>query len=183
MIFELKRKILAQLVAVVLCGTFVTTTQAEFIPSYQMTISGAGLWDYSGPGTLIDLSFGGGDFTNSFDIPYDGRHDHFIVTITADDWGIPGDAFGLILDGVFTPWTFAHMPNNGVNGAGLFHGSYTGLLHPGLHSFSLEVTADCCGEGGMAWSVAVVPEPETYAMLLAGLGLLGFMTRRRKENA
>jgi len=27
-----------------------------------------------------------------------------------------------------------------------------------------------------------VPEPETYAMLLAGLGLLGFMARRRKES-
>lgn len=28
-----------------------------------------------------------------------------------------------------------------------------------------------------------VPEPETYAMLLAGIGLLGFMARRRKESA
>jgi hypothetical protein len=27
-----------------------------------------------------------------------------------------------------------------------------------------------------------VPEPETYAMYLAGLGLLGFVARRRKEN-
>jgi len=26
-----------------------------------------------------------------------------------------------------------------------------------------------------------VPEPETYAMLMAGLGLLGFMARRRKQ--
>ena len=25
-----------------------------------------------------------------------------------------------------------------------------------------------------------IPEPETYAMLLAGLGLLGFIARRRK---
>ncbi|MES2115261.1 MAG: PEP-CTERM sorting domain-containing protein [Pseudomonadota bacterium] len=27
-----------------------------------------------------------------------------------------------------------------------------------------------------------VPEPETYAMLLAGLGVLGFMARRRKQQ-
>lgn len=31
--------------------------------------------------------------------------------------------------------------------------------------------------------ISVVPEPSTYAMLLAGLGLLGFMARRRKESA
>lgn len=32
-------------------------------------------------------------------------------------------------------------------------------------------------------SISAIPEPETYAMLLAGLGLLGFMARRRKESA
>ena len=31
-------------------------------------------------------------------------------------------------------------------------------------------------------NVAAVPEPETYAMLLAGLGLLGCMARRRKQE-
>lgn len=30
--------------------------------------------------------------------------------------------------------------------------------------------------------VAAVPEPETYAMLLAGLGLLGFTAKRRKDH-
>jgi uncharacterized protein (TIGR03118 family) len=30
-------------------------------------------------------------------------------------------------------------------------------------------------------TVTAVPEPETYAMLLAGLGLMGFATRRNKK--
>ena len=30
--------------------------------------------------------------------------------------------------------------------------------------------------------VSVVPEPETYAMLLAGLGLMGAIARRRKTS-
>lgn len=35
--------------------------------------------------------------------------------------------------------------------------------------------------GYRAMAVSAVPEPETYAMLLAGLGLIGAMTRRRKQ--
>lgn len=35
--------------------------------------------------------------------------------------------------------------------------------------------------GWETFKVAAVPEPETYAMLLAGLGLVGFMVRRRKQ--
>ncbi len=41
--------------------------------------------------------------------------------------------------------------------------------------------------GGLGWdnftyTAAAVPEPETYAMLFAGLGLLGFASRRRKQT-
>jgi hypothetical protein len=36
------------------------------------------------------------------------------------------------------------------------------------------------GEGEID-AIAAIPEPETYAMLLAGLGLLGFAARRRKQ--
>jgi hypothetical protein len=35
---------------------------------------------------------------------------------------------------------------------------------------------------GVNFRVSAIPEPETYAMLLAGLGLLGFVARRRKQN-
>jgi len=44
--------------------------------------------------------------------------------------------------------------------------------HPG---YSLSVF-------GVGNSVPAVPEPETYAMMLAGLGLLGMMARRRRQG-
>lgn len=35
----------------------------------------------------------------------------------------------------------------------------------------------------LAFQITAVPEPEVYVMLLAGLGLFGFMARSRKNNA
>jgi hypothetical protein len=37
--------------------------------------------------------------------------------------------------------------------------------------------------GAIGATVAAVPEPETYAMLLSGLGLIGFVARRRQQPA
>ncbi len=53
--------------------------------------------------------------------------------------------------------------------------AYFSITDPGLDSYG--VTEIVLG------TISPVPEPETYAMLLAGLGLLGFMARHRKESA
>ncbi|MEO6561477.1 MAG: DUF1566 domain-containing protein [Nitrosospira sp.] len=37
--------------------------------------------------------------------------------------------------------------------------------------------------GHYAMAISSVPEPETYALLLAGLGLVGFIARRRKQRS
>ncbi|MBL8488925.1 MAG: PEP-CTERM sorting domain-containing protein [Rhodocyclaceae bacterium] len=43
-------------------------------------------------------------------------------------------------------------------------------------------TALSAGEvGGIYASVIAVPEPETYATMLAGLGMLGALARRRRK--
>ena len=48
-------------------------------------------------------------------------------------------------------------------------------LIPGvLHAYKASAT-------DLAGYLAPVPEPETYAMLLAGLGLVGFMARRKAQ--
>ena len=64
------------------------------------------------------------------------------------------------------------LTGNEGNGTIQFHGSFS--------SISWTVPD---GENYHMFTIgAPVPEPETYAMMLAGLGLLGFIARRRKQG-
>jgi hypothetical protein len=45
------------------------------------------------------------------------------------------------------------------------------------------VSADAASFGGAVSLAAPVPEPETYGMMLAGLGVVGFLARRRNKAA
>ncbi len=80
-----------------------------------------------------------------------------------------------------------------INGDGVLDGSVsdTFILNPGSYSIVIG-GADYAAQGpgpfdsfGLDASVVVspVPEPETYAMLLAGLGMVGFAARRRLSSA
>ncbi len=72
---------------------------------------------------------------------------------------------GSSLDGVFTPYTDG--------------GLYTYVL--GFND-GLKVDADY-DDMVVGLTLAPVPEPETYALMLAGIGAVGFIARRRRKNA
>ena len=81
-----------------------------------------------------------------------------------------GDELGLYAFGLSSLAT----TTTGNNGAARF-----GAL---VDSFGNGATASVYlgDDGAYRLQIAVVPEPETYAMLLAGLGLIGFAARRRR---
>lgn len=65
--------------------------------------------------------------------------------------------------------------NDGLSFSGLAAGTY-----------ALAVTGFTSGSLGGAYAgvlaAAPVPEPETYALMLAGLGIVGFIASRRRNN-
>jgi hypothetical protein len=57
-------------------------------------------------------------------------------------------------------------------------------MSAGPYYLSVSGLADGSSGGQYMLSItAAVPEPETYALLLAGLALVGFVARRRNELA
>lgn len=67
-------------------------------------------------------------------------------------------------------------------------GSFRGFAaSSAFTSMTLSMGTACCQETFQLENlrytpVSPVPEPETYAMFMVGLGLIGFMARRRKED-
>lgn len=92
-----------------------------------------------------------------------------IVTVKLND-AVIGTANG------FTDWT-AFSANSGfVAGNNTLDFVVTNWAQNGGNPTGLRV------EFASSSIMAAVPEPETYAMLLAGLGLMGLVARRRKQQ-
>ena len=71
-------------------------------------------------------------------------------------------------------------PNAVIGGS---NGGITGTVVAGDWNANLTLGNKAFVASDVAGFVSAVPEPETYAMLLAGLGLVGFAARRRKNKA
>jgi hypothetical protein len=84
----------------------------------------------------------------------DGVTSSFSQLLPSEDWGFPATSvfLGSNFDGIKAFW------------------------------FDVENKVDCFGMDNFFIDepAPAVPEPETYALMLAGLGLVGFMARRRK---
>lgn len=159
-------------------------------------ISGTGNGGNDGPAELNALNWGGG-WTYFADSDggtgaYEGlafsvtapENTTGIWTLTATDTnggGVPLDLpasldFAVALKGgtEYALWGFDNVTVNGAN-SGVFSIVFTnnGGNTPDLSN--LIVFGREAGGG----TIAAIPEPETYAMLLAGLGLVGFAARRK----
>ncbi len=77
----------------------------------------------------------------------------------------------------FTPISLAYVSGNRVRGPAMWT-AIDGFF-PNFYIDSATYSATGTPDN---FAVTAVPEPETYAMLLAGLGVLGFMARRRKQT-
>ena len=83
---------------------------------------------------------------------------------------------------LFGPGSFSSVLTGNSANTGSF--SFSNLV---AGAYTISFTFSSAGKGlagfyGTMSTVAAVPEPETYALVLAGLGVVGFAARRRKAQ-
>ncbi len=71
-------------------------------------------------------------------------------------------------------YSWVSLTPSGILGAGSYDVYLSGTMNA-------SITPNPTGESG-GIVLAAIPEPETYAMMLAGLGLMGFVARRRRQK-
>lgn len=101
----------------------------------------------------------------------------------ADETGVTVfDAYGLLTAAVMNPGAFGlSNATDACGNASANCNPATSMFWDGIHPTSAghALLAD---EMLRSAAVVAIPEPETYAMMLMGLGLLGFVARRRKQH-
>ena len=154
-----------------------------------------GMVSPSVPTTFTGSVVPAGDFNDvfSFSLPANGGSGYSVINFPVD---IPGTgSFNTILSTMSLISDPDGIRNNGdehILASAVIGGSNTSdalTLHWGPNAgghFDLNITGMTNGTLGGLYSgsiqVSPVPEPETYAMLLAGLGLMGAVVRRRGQR-
>jgi len=138
----------------------------------------------SGPATpnvdnLGSFTLTGAPFT------YTGNHFDLLVSFTAPPGTTPPtvlfkDTLTGVVAGTDNGEVFVDFDNTVKHftfGSGATAGSFDFFVN----DVSMTAGRTVAVTGTIVSSIAAIPEPETYALFLAGLGTIGFMARRRKS--
>ena len=171
-------------------SSFTASVNGQWIE--DMTYGGGHIWASTFEGHVFELDPTNGNTISSFDsvasfagVAFDGTYLYTTNGFYSGDdsiekWSTSGSFLGSISTGYNDGAGIGYSSTDntfwvGYLGGEVRHFDTTGTLLGGF-------TAGSAAHDGLE-VYAPIPEPETYAMLLAGLGLLGFMARRRKESA
>jgi hypothetical protein len=148
-------------------------------PSNVISIFGTGIPSFDNRYGTIHAAFSSAQTSVSIDT---------LLTGAAEGFGNSGTGYlkaynsGVLL-GTSTTTTLGAWNTLSFSGSGItdayFTVQYNGDPTYGLFD-NFNYGDGSNGNGGGV--ISPVPEPETYAMLLVGLGLIGFMARRRKDD-
>lgn len=89
--------------------------------------------------------------------------------------------FATLLSGdTVVAFHWGNFDGEGVKGSGNVSAIYRFDAGAGLDSFNVDVTQGL--SNAAVYVTTPVPEPSTYALMLAGLGAVGFIARRRRQR-
>ena len=165
-------------------GLICTSAMLFSIASHAVTFSYVGNWDLYG-----GLSWNGSPPNGP--VAYTGQEaaaflfgglasDYVISTVGSDPGAANHSAWYDVIG--YGPKIFAD--NYSSKYLGQYYGPTNGYGSTSDGAASALVKDNAAGQNAVnyAFRIAPVPEPETYAMLLAGLGLMGGIARRRKSK-
>jgi len=158
----------------------------------QTTDNGGGVWTFMlNINNNLFSSFGNSAFLGSmsFDFTPDPISQHVSTFIASNVGGVTSvkSTSGTGLSGLTDidfGTQFGKNSNNRLSQNDWVSWSVSGLSGSNLTNMyvHLQGLGDNGNYSAKYTPTSPVPEPETYAMLLAGLGLIGFSARRRKDN-
>jgi len=172
-------------------GTFLDLSSAGLNSGSVATLSGGTVYTADQP--FADIPKGGvfgGDFlaagptsTSPATLTFTGGGVDYISFL----WGSP-DTYNLLTVGSTAPgatsqdFTAMSLGFPVTNGDQSFsqYVQFTGLNGSKITSLTFTSSIDAFESAN--YSVTPIPEPETYALMLAGLGAIGFIARRRQKG-
>lgn len=176
----MKRHLIAVLVCATTFGSAAALAQTIGTPTQTLDLTGGS--DFFGDTFAANNS--GATFTDRFNFTVSGAEPSNLAAVVASNSLTSATGLGITGLSLYdvasrTPVTTGTSRNSGaldvwtVTSTNLSAGSY-------YLQVTGNVVSDESASFGGAVSLAPVPEPETYGMMLGGLGILAYLARRRR---